>query len=159
MPVREIHRDDLDSLGAEQIGELGYAYIVRAVAAADDQGVLVEPEAIATLHGAWWLDSADDRDAEISQHPLEGSDLRLTQFLAHAQEDRSRRCDQDGIERKDGILESWVLRFDDDGLDPLPLEQGDQCGMLGSRTLLVDRVEVPKVSPTVWIRGWNRSNE
>ncbi len=52
MPAREIDRDDLDSLRAEQIGELGDARIVRPVAAAGDQGLLVEPEAIASLHGA-----------------------------------------------------------------------------------------------------------
>ena len=84
-PVRQIDRHDVDAIRCEQRAQLANPLAVRAIAAADGQRALIEPEGVAALDGPRRLDASDDRDPQLRVGPLREARPRPVSAFAGSQ--------------------------------------------------------------------------
>ena len=85
--VREVEDDHLDV--GERCPQGGHALVVRAVAAADQERALVQPDRVAALGGRGRLEPSGDRHAGLDQVRGHGLDLRPAPFLPRPEQDRA----------------------------------------------------------------------
>ena len=90
-------------MGRQQRRQLADARLVGPDAAADRQGLRVDPDAVAALHRARILDAAEDRDAHACIGQFVKGRFRPPQRLAHGEDDRAMVGHQRGVVREDGI--------------------------------------------------------
>ena len=90
-PVRQIDRHDVDAVRRQQLAQLPDAFVVRAIAAADGQRALVEPERVAALDRPRRLDPSDDRDAQLPVASVRRGRPRVVADLCRAATARPRR--------------------------------------------------------------------
>ena len=93
----------------------GHARVVRAVATADEQRRLVQPEGVAALHRRGGLELPEDRNAGLDEVRRHGVHLAAPSFLARPQEERAvvgheRRVED--VDRIRGHRESASARDD-----------------------------------------------
>jgi hypothetical protein len=114
VPVREVEREHLRV--REGGRELLDAARVRAVAAADEERVVVEPERVAAVDRPRRLDPGGDGDAGAREGGLERGRLAEAPVLARPQEDGALVADEDGVVGVDGVgVPRLPLRDDDLG--------------------------------------------
>ena len=95
VPVRQVVREHL-GVGEER-RELLDARGVRAVAAADEQGLAVEPERVAAVDRAGRLDPSGDRDAGLREIVLERRRLAQPLVLARAEQHGAALADEQRV--------------------------------------------------------------
>ena len=101
VPVRQIVGENLGV--GERRGELLDAGGVRAVAAADEQRLPVEPERVAAVDRSRRLDAAGDRDAGLGEIVLERLRLAQPLVLARAQQHGAALADEQRVVRVDRV--------------------------------------------------------
>src|SRR5258705_2532605 len=102
--MRQRHDDD----GVDRVGEdrskLENAVLVGAIAVADRDRAVVQPDDVAPLEAARLGDFAGDWHAEPAERRLLGRRLARAKALAHPAEDDAPRADDGRIARVDRIL-------------------------------------------------------
>ena len=109
---------DLGECGAQRVD----ARVVRAVAAADDERVLVEPEHVAALRGRRRSEPREYADPCRAEVALDRVDLHLPQLLAWAEQHGAASRHRGGVVDVDRV-ERGVERLADHDLDARSLER------------------------------------
>ncbi len=129
----------------ERPGELLDARSVRAVAASDEERVVVEPERVAAVDRSRRLDSPRDGDACAGEVGLEGARLAEPPVLAGPEEHGTVVADKQRVVRVDGVRVAR-LAVGDDHLGAGLLEELAQRLVLGGRGCRI-RLQAPAVLP------------
>src|SRR5204862_1693182 len=104
--------EDVD-LG-ERTRERLRARVVRAVADADDERALVQPERVSALRQGRWLEPGRDGDSRTLEVACHRVDLSPPPLLAGAEEDGSALSDDRGVVDVHGVRVSFDRIGDDD---------------------------------------------
>jgi len=102
-PVGKRHHDQVVDGIAQQRAKLQDACGIRAIAAADRNGAVIEPQDVASLEASWLRDLADDRNAKIAERRSLRRGLAGAETLAHPAEDDPAWGHDRCIARVDGI--------------------------------------------------------
>ena len=102
-PVRERNDDELVDGVGEQGAQLTDAVVVRAVAAADNNGAIVEPHDVAAFESAGRFDAADDGDAPARECRALRCGLAGAQRFAHRTQDDAALADDRRVAHVDRI--------------------------------------------------------
>ena len=99
--MRQVEHQDLRI--RQRVPDPGDPGVVRAVATTDEERVVVEPEHVAAVRSRGRLHPCDDRDPGGRERRRECFGFRDARLLAHPEQQRSSRSDQNGVVRVDRV--------------------------------------------------------
>lgn len=136
--------------------ELPDSFPVGAIAAANGERPLIDPERISALDRSRRLNLSQNGHADLHIRPgMEGNFVDPL-GLARPEQDRPFIRHQRRVVAEDGIHVSWLVSGSENDFCPTGDEELDERRMFLNRTLMVDRVEVRQIAPFRVTAGWRR---